>query len=434
MKFRKILIISVVALVALLIIGKYAGWFGGATGITVQTDTVERRDIIETVTASGKIHPVNYVEITAEISGEIVELPVKEGEWVNEGQLLMRINPDIYESQVEQSQAALDNTKAQLASAKSQMIQAKLQAEDAKITFDRSTQLFKDKVISQSDYEQATLAYNTALAQYEIAKEQVTAMEYTVKSSEAMLKEMRNNFKRTSIYAPVSGTVFGLNKKKGEKVLGTIQMTGDLLMGVADLNHMEVRVDVSENDVLRINIGDSALVEVDAYLNRKFRGIVTQIANSAGSNNALQMATEQATNFSVRITLLPENYADLTPSDKNGKYPFYPGMSATAVIRTNTAAQVLTIPIQAVTTREDTTAAAGEENIREIVFTVMGDTIKETTILTGLQDDDYIQILEGLTEGEKIVSGPYNTISTMLKQGDKVKEEEKKKEGGPPDK
>lgn len=434
MKFRKILIISVVALVAVLIIGKYAGWLGGATGITVQTDTVQKRDIIETVTASGKIHPVNYVEITAEISGEIVELPVKEGEWVNEGQLLMRINPDIYESQVEQSQASLDNTKAQLASAKSQMLQAKLQSEDAKISYDRSTQLFKDKVISQSDYEQATLAYNTALAQYEIAKEQVTAMEYTVKSSEAMLKEMRNNFKRTSIYAPVSGTVFGLNKKKGEKVLGTIQMTGDLLMGVADLNHMEVRVDVSENDVLRINIGDSALVEVDAYLNRKFRGIVTQIANSAGSNNALQMATEQATNFSVRITLLPENYADLTPSDKNGKYPFYPGMSATAVIKTNTAAQVLTIPIQAVTTREDTTAAAGEENIREIVFTVVGDTIKETTILTGLQDDDYIQILEGLTEGEKIVSGPYNTISTMLKQGDKVKEEEKKKDSGPPDK
>ncbi|MFN0274470.1 MAG: efflux RND transporter periplasmic adaptor subunit [Chitinophagales bacterium] len=429
MKTRNILIIAVIVLIAFLIIGKIAGWFGGSMGIIVQTDTAQRRDIIETVTASGKIHPVNYIEVTAEISGEIVDLPVKEGQWVNEGELLMRINPDIYESQVEQSQAALDNTKAQLASARGQVLQAKLNADDAKISYDRSTKLFNDKVISQSDYDQATLAYNTAKAQYEIAKEGVTAMEYTVKSSEAMLKEMRNNFKRTSIYSPVSGTVFGLNKKKGEKVLGTIQMSGDLLMGVADLNHMEVRVDVSENDVLRINIGDSALVEVDAYLDRKFRGIVTQIANSAGSSNALQMATEQATNFSVRIMLLPENYADLTPKEKNGKYPFYPGMSATAVIKTNTASQVLTIPIQAVTTREDTTASIGEERIREIVFTVVGDTIAETTIKTGLQDDDYIEIKEGLSEEQKIVSGPYNTISTMLKQGDKIKEEEKKKEG-----
>ncbi|MBC8045380.1 MAG: HlyD family efflux transporter periplasmic adaptor subunit [Fimbriimonadaceae bacterium] len=429
MKLTRILIIVVIALIAFLIIGRVAGWFGSSKGLTVQMDTVQKRDIIETVTASGKIYPVNHVEITAEISGEIVELPVIEGGWVNAGDLLMRINPDIYESQVEQSQAGLDNTKAQLASAKSQMLQAKLQMDNAKITYDRSTQLFNDKVISASDYDQATLSYQTAKAQYEIGEEGVKAMEYAVKSSEAMLKEMRNNFKRTNIYAPVSGTVFGLNKKKGEKVLGTIQMTGDLLMGVADLNAMEVRVDVSENDVLRINLGDSALVEVDAYLDRKFRGIVTQIANSAGSNNALQAATEQATNFSVRITLMPESYADLSPKEKNAKYPFYPGMSATAEIKTNTAANILTVPIQAVTTKEDSSMENSDESIMEIVFTVVGDTVAETRVKTGLQDDDFIEIEYGLKEGDKIVSGPYNTVSTMLKQGDKVQEDMKKGEG-----
>lgn len=425
MKLNRILIIAVIAVIAILIIGKVAGWFGSPAGLVVQTDTVQKRDIVETVTASGKIYPIVQVQIAAEISGEIVELPVQEGAWVNANDLLMRINPDIYESQVEQSQAALDNTKAQLASARSQLLQAKVQMENAKISFGRSDQLFKDKVISQSDFDQASLAYETSKAQYDMAQEGVTAMEYTVKSSEAMLKEMRNSFKRTSIYAPISGTVFGLSKKKGEKVLGTIQMSGDNLMSVADLNNMEVQVDVSENDVLRINLGDTANIEVDAYLDRKFIGLVTQIANSAGSTNLLQQATEQATNFKVKIMILPESYKDLSPAEKNGKYPFYPGMSATTEIKTNTARQILSVPIQAVTTREDTTSA-DKGKVREIVFTLSGDTITETTITTGIQDDDFIEIKEGLTEGQKIVSGPYNTVSTMLKQGDKIKEEVKK--------
>lgn len=425
MKLTRILIFTVIAVIVLLIIGKVAGWFGSPAGLVVQTDTVQKRDIVETVTASGKIYPIVQVQIAAEISGEIVELPVQEGAWVNANDLLMRINPDIYESQVEQSQAALDNTKAQLASARSQLLQAKVQMENAKISFGRSDQLFKDKVISQSDFDQASLAYETSKAQYDMAQEGVTAMEYTVKSSEAMLKEMRNSFKRTSIYAPISGTVFGLSKKKGEKVLGTIQMSGDNLMSVADLNNMEVQVDVSENDVLRINLGDTANIEVDAYLDRKFIGLVTQIANSAGGTSLLQQATEQATNFKVKIMILPESYKDLSPAEKNGKYPFYPGMSATAEIKTNTARQILSVPIQAVTTREDT-ASADKGKVREIVFTLSGDTITETTIVTGIQDDDFIEIKDGLTEGQKIVSGPYNTVSTMLKQGDKIKEEAKK--------
>ncbi|MGB4930830.1 MAG: biotin/lipoyl-binding protein, partial [Chitinophagales bacterium] len=230
MRSLKILGIIVVLLIIVLVLGSKQGWFNGGAKTMVTSDVVEKRNIVETVTASGKIYPVTQVSISAEISGEIVELPVKEGDKVKEGDLLMRINPDLYESQVEQAQAGLDNTKAQLSSARARVLQSKLQFDNAKISFDRNTQLLKDKVISQMEYEQSQLAYETARAEYGIAQESVTAMEYTVKSSEAMLREMRNNYKRTSIYAPANGTVVGLNKKKGEKVLGTIQMTGDQLM------------------------------------------------------------------------------------------------------------------------------------------------------------------------------------------------------------
>ena len=428
MRILKILGIVVVVLIILVLIGNSKGWFGGGGGTVVNAETVQKRNIVETVTASGKIYPVSEVQISAEISGEIVDLPVKEGDKVNANDLLIRINPDLYESQVEQAQAGLDNTKAQLSTARARVIQAKLQYDNAKISFDRSKQLLSDKVISQSDFEQAQLAFQTAQAEYDIANEGVTAMEYTVKSSEAMLKEMRNNFKRTSIYAPVAGTVVGLSKKKGEKVLGTIQMSGDVLMSIADLNNMEIRVDVSENDVLRINLGDTAEVEVDAYLNRKFKGVVMQISNSAGSNSVLSAVTDQATNFKVKIYLLPDSYKDLIPDAANQKYPFYPGMSATVEIRTNTAHDVLSIPIQAVTTREDTSKTSEEKELKELVYVIEDGKAKETTVKTGLQDDNYIQILEGLNDGQKIISGPYNTITTILKDGDMVKEEEKKKD------
>jgi HlyD family secretion protein len=353
---------------------------------------------------------------------------VDEGDKVHAGDLLIRINPDLYESQVEQAQAALDNTKAQLASARARVIQAKLQLDNAKIAFDRSSKLLADKVISQADFEQSQLGFQTAQAEYDIAQESVTAMEYTVKSSEAMLKEMRNNFKRTSIYSPVGGTVVGLSKKKGEKVLGTMQMTGDVLMSIADLNNMEIRVDVSESDVLRINLGDTAEVEVDAYLNRKFKGVVMQIANSAGSSSILSAVTDQATNFKVKIYLLPESYADLVPDEANQKYPFYPGMSATVEIRTNTVKDVLSIPIQAVTAKEDTSKISTERKLQELVYVIEEDKAKEVPVVTGLQDDNYIEVKEGLTDGQKIISGPYNTITNLLKDGDMIQVEEKKEE------
>ncbi|MBK9455092.1 MAG: efflux RND transporter periplasmic adaptor subunit [Chitinophagales bacterium] len=427
MRSLKILGIIIAVLIVVLVIGSNKGWFNGGAKITVNAEAVEKRTIVETVTASGKIYPVTQVSISAEISGEIVDLPVKEGDKVKEGDLLMRINPDLYESQVEQAQAGLDNTKAQLATARARVLQSKLQFDNAKIAFDRSAQLLKDKVIAQMDYEQSQLAYETSKAEYEIAQESVTAMEFTVKSSEAMLREMRNNYKRTSIYAPAAGTVVGLNKKKGEKVLGTIQMTGDQLMSIADLTQMEIQVDVSENDVLRIDVGDTANIEVDAYLNRKFKGVVFQIANSAGSGSVLSAVSDQATNFKVKIYLLPESYADLM-KESNGKYPFYPGMSATVEIKTDVQRNILSIPIQAITTREDTTDTNKDKKINEIVYVLDGEKAKEVIVTSGLQDDNFIQIKTGLTEGEKVISGPYNTITNVLKDGDMVKVEEEKDE------
>lgn len=427
MRSLKILGIIIAVLIVVLVIGSNKGWFNGGAKITVNAEAVEKRTIVETVTASGKIYPVTQVSISAEISGEIVDLPVKEGDKVKEGDLLMRINPDLYESQVEQAQAGLDNTKAQLATARARVLQSKLQFDNAKIAFDRSAQLLKDKVIAQMDYEQSQLAYETSKAEYEIAQESVTAMEFTVKSSEAMLREMRNNYKRTSIFAPAAGTVVGLNKKKGEKVLGTIQMTGDQLMSIADLTQMEIQIDVSENDVLRIDVGDTANIEVDAYLNRKFKGVVFQIANSAGSGSVLSAVSDQATNFKVKIYLLPESYADLM-KESNGKYPFYPGMSATVEIKTDVQRNILSIPIQAITTREDTTDTNKDKKINEIVYVLDGEKAKEVIVTSGLQDDNFIQIKTGLTEGEKVISGPYNTITNVLKDGDMVKVEEEKDE------
>ena len=427
MRSLKILGIIIAVLIVVLVIGSNKGWFNGGAKITVNAEAVEKRTIVETVTASGKIYPVTQVSISAEISGEIVDLPVKEGDKVKEGDLLMRINPDLYESQVEQAQAGLDNTKAQLATARARVLQSKLQFDNAKIAFDRSAQLLKDKVIAQMDYEQSQLAYETSKAEYEIAQESVTAMEFTVKSSEAMLREMRNNYKRTSIYAPAAGTVVGLNKKKGEKVLGTIQMTGDQLMSIADLTQMEIQVDVSENDVLRIDVGDTANIEVDAYLNRKFKGVVFQIANSAGSGSVLSAVSDQATNFKVKIYLLPESYADLM-KESNGKYPFYPGMSATVEIKTDVQRYISFFPIQAFFTSEDTTVTNKDKKINEIVYVLDGEKAKEVIVTSGLQDDNFIQIKTGLTEGEKVISGPYNTITNVLKDGDMVKVEEEKDE------
>lgn len=420
MKLIKILGAVVIVLIVVAIIGRNKGWFGSSSGIAVETDTAAIREILETVTASGKIYPYYEVKISAEISGEIVELPVHEGDYVRTGQLLVRINPDLYQSQVAQAQAGLNNAKANLASTRSQLVQANSSLENATLSYNRSKQLYEEKVISKAEYEQADLAFKNAQAQYEMAQQSVYAAEFTVKSAEAALKEMQDNLKRTAIYAPIDGTVFGLSKKIGEKVLGTIQMSGDVLMSIADLSNMEVQVDVSENDVLRLSINDTAEIDVDAYLNRKFKGVVTQIANSAGETGLAAMSTEQATNFKVKIKILQDSYADIMPANKQDKYPFYPGMSATVDVRTKIEKNTLSIPIGAVTTKEDS-LRPGE--LQEITFRIVNDTARQVVIKTGIQDDNFIQVIDGLQAGEEIVSGPYNTVSAILKDGDLVKRE-----------
>lgn len=422
MKLIKILGAVLVVLIIVVMIGRNKGWFGSSSGVAVETDTIALRDIMETVTASGKIYPFYEVKISAEISGEIVEMPVHEGDYVTVGQLLVRINPDLYQSQVEQAKAGLDNAKANLASSRAQLIQAKSAMDNATLSFNRSKQLYADKVISQSEYEQAELSYKTAQSQYDVAQQSVMALEFTVKSAEAGLKEMQDNLKRTAIYAPINGTVFGLSKKIGEKVLGTMQMSGDVLMSIADLSSMEVQVDVSENDVLRLSMNDTADIEVDAYLNRKFKGVVSQIANSAGGVGLAALNTEQATNFKVKVQILSESYSDLMPATKTEKYPFYPGMSATVDIRTNVEKNTLSIPIQAVTTKEDS-LKKGE--VQEIAYRIMNDTAKQVIIKTGIQDDNYIQVLEGLQQGDVVISGPYNTVTTILKDNMKVTKKDK---------
>lgn len=414
-------------LLLIVIIGRGCGFIGGRTLPVVTTENAARRTIVETVTASGKIYPETEVKISADISGEIIELYIAEGDSVKKGQLLAKINPDVYQSEVRSAEAAVDNAKAGLASAKAAVLQAEAQAENAQKSFERSKKLFKDKVISDADYETAETADKNAKAALQIAKENEQAQFYLLKSTEANLQQMLDNLKKTTLSAPMTGIVSSLNVKKGERVVGTMQMAGTEMMRIADLSNMEVQVDVSENDILRIQSGDTADVEVDAYLDRKFKGIVTQIANSAGGQAAM-LSVEQATNFKVKIKLLESSYTDLLPEIKRGKFPFYPGMSATVEIKTDAIRQVITVPIQAVTTREDTlNENTSETEVREVVFLYKEGKVNAAHVETGIQDDRYIQIVSGVAENDAVVSAPYNAISRTLRNDMEVKTEADKK-------
>jgi len=426
----KIILIATGVVVVLLIVAKKAGWIGqSGDELVVQTELVKNRTIVETVTASGKIQPETEVKISSEVSGEIIALPIKEGDKVTEGQLLVRINPDLYESGVTRSEAAVNSAKAGKAQAKAQLI-------EAENIYNRQDKLFKQKVISQADYEAAvrTLA---------VAKAASEAAEFQLRSAEANLSEARQNLKRTTIIAPADGTISKLNVELGERVVGTAQMTGTEMLRVANLEMMEVLIEVNENDIVRVNLGDTALVEVDAYMDEKFEGIVTQIANSA---NTVGASADQVTNFEVKVRLLQSSYNHLMKGEIN---PFRPGMTATVDIQTKHVKDVPTIAIQAVTTRSDTSRTAksyrmkkgaaeteeaeGEESF-EVVFLADGTKAKLQTVKTGVQDDKYIEILSGLKEGDKVIIGPYDIVSKKLKNGSIVKLEAAKKKSEEPEK
>lgn len=429
MKSKKGIIILVSVIVILVIVAVVKGG-SGKDPLKVSTEKVERKSIVETVAASGKIQPETEVVISSDVSGEIIEMPVREGDLVKKGDLLLKINPDLVESALSRAEAALNTTRANLAGTKARLAQSESQFINAKATFERNEKLFKDKVISESDYDNAKANFEVARSDVEAARESVEAGKYNIKSAEATLKEARENLGRTSIYAPMSGTITKLNKEKGERVVGTAQMAGTEIMTVADLSVMEVAVEVNENDIVRVNNGDTCEVEVDAYLNEEFKGVVTEIANSA---NVVGTSADQVTNFDVKIRILSSSYKKLINGDTTNNSPFRPGMSATVDIRTTSEIGILAVPIQAVTTREplDTSStrakkekeneiADEEEELIECVFVIDGNKVKQVAVTTGIQNTSYIKIESGLEEGQEIVSGPYISIAKKLDHDDKV--------------
>src|SRR5436190_13690101 len=348
-KFFRWLIIITVALVVFLVAGKSAGCFGKGDVIKVATEKAEKRSIIETVTASGKVEPETEVKISPDVSGEIVELPVKVGDRVTKGQLLAKIKPDIYESLLERADAAVSTAKANLLSAKARQEQAKSQLDVAELNFNRNKKLFDQEMISSAEFENIKSAFDGAKGEYEAAVQNTKAAEYNVNSADASLKESRDNLLKTSIFSPVDATISKLNNRKGERVVGTSQFAGTEIMSLSNLNEMQVNVDVNENDIVRVNLNDTSLIEVDAYPDRKFKGIVTEVANSA---NIIGTSADQVTNFKVLIRVLKESYSDLLSKDNSGKPVFFPGMSATVEIQTKRAVNIISVPIQAVTTRD----------------------------------------------------------------------------------
>lgn len=397
-KILKILLPIVVVLIIFAIIGKKAGWFGKALTVKVAVENAEKRVIVETITANGKIQPEKEVKISPDVSGEIVELTIKEGYPVEKGQLLLRIRPDIYISQKDRSLAAISSARARLAQSEAQFTQAEL-------SFNRSKQLYEEQTVSKSDFEQAQ-------ASHTVAKAEVDAAKYSVISAEASLKEANENLTKTSIYAPMSGTVSMLLVELGERVAGTNLMAGTELLRVADLSRMEAQVQVNENDIPRVKLGDTSLIEVDAYLDQKFKGIVTEIANSAKTTG---VSADQVTNFDVKILILADSYKKLV--DAGDKNPFRPGMSATVDIRTQSKSDIIAVPIQSVTTRTDTTKTSftpSEKDIRTIVFITDGKYALARDVKTGIQDNSYIEILSGVSVNDRVISSPFSAISKKL--------------------
>lgn len=410
-----VIVLSVVlVLIIVLIGGKKAGWFGKQGNFKeVETQKIAKIDIVETVSATGKIQPEVEVKISSEVSGEIIDLPFKEGEQVEKGDLLVKINPDLIESALSRSQATYKNIKANLS-------QAEASLKQAKADYDRSKTLFEKGVISKADWDQSVAAYETAQAARESAY-------YSVQSAAATVNEARDNLSRTTIYAPMSGTISLLNVELGERVVGTQQMAGTEILRVANLNNMEVEVDVNENDIVKVSINDSAIVEVDAYLKKEFKGIVTEIANSAEGN----LTADQVTNFKVKIRILEESYKDLLEGKPENFSPFRPGMTATVDIITDTRTGAIGVPISSIVIKTDTsTVKRGkkkEEKVEsdsekkfECVFVKEGSEAKLRVIETGIQDDTNIEIVSGLKEGEEVITGPYNTVTKSLKNGDDV--------------
>jgi len=417
-KLLTILLITTVLLIVLVVAGKKAGWLGNEYTYKVSVEKPQRRKIMELVTANGKVQPETEVKISPEVSGEIVEITIEEGDAVKQGDLLVRIKPDTYVSLVERAEASLNSARAQFANARAGLAQIKAKFNKADRDYTRSRQLWEDQTISEAEYETALSNFEMAEAEMEAANQSVLSAKYAVESARASLKETRENLQKTSLYAPMSGTVSRLNVEVGETVVGTMQMAGTELLRIADLNRMEVKVDVNENDIIKVELNDTCMVEIDAYMGRTFDGVVSEIANSASIEGA---STDQVTSFEVKVYLLKSSYEDLIR--EGNPYPFRPGLSATVDIKTQIKEDALSVPIQAVTTRPDTTS---QEALNEVVFALSGDSVRVTSVTTGIQDNQYIEILKGLTPDQQVVVAPYSDIASRLQDRDKVSIVEKK--------
>ena len=417
MKFtKKFWIISVVAIVVLGIAGK---WYGGRETLDeVDVEQAAVRDIVERVSASGKIQPETEVNITAEVSGQILALPVKEGDRVEKGDLLVQINPDLYEAALNRAQAAANSARSNLASAKAQHAQANAQFFAAEKNWQRTQQLFRDKVVSQADYDAGEANFISAEATLTAASESIRSAEFAISSAEASVQEARDNLSRTTLLAPQSGTVTALVKEVGESVQGNGFTAGEVVMKVSDLSIMEVDVEVNESDIVRVGMNDEAEVEVDAYLDETFLGTVTEIGNTALNAGLNGFAMDQVTNFSVKVRLQPESYAELLTTLEDAASPFRPGMSAKVDVLTRSADAVISVPIQSVTTRESE-ADEEEDELGVFVLEPSGE-VRWQRVETGIQDNRYIEIKSGLDTSLTVVTGPYQSVSRTLKDGDAV--------------
>ena len=440
-------IIGILVLIAVaLVVLKKTGVIGKDEAVKVAAEKVIKRTIVESVSASGKVYPEDERKVSSDVSGEVVEMLVEEGDSVRKGQLLAKVYADIYVSTKDRAASVVNQQEAQVGNTEASIKSFEARLTQAKQNYDRQKKLMDDKVISRAEFEQAESQYLTAQADLNAARQTVKSSKATVQSARASLTEAEKNLSRTSIISPMDGIVSLLAVKKGERVAGNSFSLGTEILRVADMSKIEVRVDVGENDVPKVKIGDSAIIEVDAYNDRKFKGIVTKISSSSTSaqQNSLTSSSD-VTNYKVYIRLDPASYADLIDPSKNKNLPFRPGMSASADIMTTSHVDVIAVPILAVTTRdknekeskakakeeEDKKKAQGQDvttnnavltdEMQEVVFIVSADgTVKKIPIRTDIQDNEFIEVLSGLKEGDMVVSAPYNTISKTLKDGMKV--------------
>lgn len=449
-KLIYILIGAVVVLLLFIVVARSQGWIGKPKDLEVELAKASRTTIVEKVSASGTVQPVTEVKLAPEVSGEIRELLVEDGDSVTRGDLLVKIRPDTWLSQLERAEASLNQQRANLVASEAALSRAEATFIRAEQEYERQKKLWDEKVISEADWQLAQQNFKVAENDLKSARQSVQAAKFVVRSSEATVNEARENVRLTSVVAPMNGHVSKLNVKKGERVVGTAQMQGTEMLRIADLSVMEVRVDVNENDIIRVHIGDTALIDVDAYANtgRQFKGIVTHIANTARD----KVSADAITEFEVRILILNSSYKDLIDAGK--RYPFRPGMTASVEILANRKENVISVPLAAVTTRAnegskrpagggptpagaDTQKPAEKKQDKVVVFVNDNGVAKMVEVKTGISDYDNIEILEGVGDSTEVVVGPFLVVSKRLKEGDKIRAAQKnqpKKEEEKPDK